>query len=209
MTTDNKTLADVQPGGRVRLGDALPPLPKMQRFTNLYGETYAYSAEQMRDYARAALSAQPSQGGQGDALELLERYDWAVSALDAELNEGWDEGGRRARLQSDRDEVRAELIAALAARQPVGEPVADAGRSAAYDAIDRFLRNNMDDEAYAAYVEHLEALWAAVPAQAVDLGQFREAVAYAARSADFATHVEIGSKLRELLALIDSQAVGK
>lgn len=50
---------------------------------------------------------------------------------------------------------------------------------------------------------------AAPPAQAVDLGQFREAVAYAARSADFATHVEIGSKLRELLALIDSQAVGQ
>ncbi len=46
-------------------------------------------------------------------------------------------------------------------------------------------------------------LYAAPPAQAVDLGQFREAVAYAARSADFATHVEIGTKLRELLALID------
>ncbi|MBN4945366.1 hypothetical protein JY432_04855 [Stenotrophomonas maltophilia] len=57
MTTDNKTMADVQPGGRVRLGDVLPPLPKMQRFTNLYGETYAYSAEQMRDYAQAALAA--------------------------------------------------------------------------------------------------------------------------------------------------------
>lgn len=27
MTTDNKTLADVQPGGRVRLGDALLPCP--------------------------------------------------------------------------------------------------------------------------------------------------------------------------------------
>ncbi|HEL5342796.1 TPA: hypothetical protein UOJ01_001326 [Stenotrophomonas maltophilia] len=50
---------------------------------------------------------------------------------------------------------------------------------------------------------------AAQPAQAVDLGLLREAVAYAARSADFATHVEIGSKLRELLALIDSKAVGK
>lgn len=46
------------------------------------------------------------------------------------------------------------------------------------------------------------------PAQAVDLGQFREAVAYAARSADFATHTGIGDKLRELLALIGSQAVG-
>ncbi len=27
MTTDKKTLADVKPGGMVRLGDWLPPLP--------------------------------------------------------------------------------------------------------------------------------------------------------------------------------------
>ncbi|HDS1622189.1 TPA: hypothetical protein ACXM54_000734 [Stenotrophomonas maltophilia] len=105
MTTDNKTLADVQPGGRVRLGDVLPPLPKMQRFTNLYGETYAYSAEQMRDYARAALSAQPSPGGQGDAL------------LD-QARKLFDELGAIA----DDDKCVAILAAALAARQPVGEP---------------------------------------------------------------------------------------
>ncbi|HEL3212251.1 TPA: hypothetical protein ACGCGV_000152 [Stenotrophomonas maltophilia] len=105
MTTDNKTLADVQPGGRVRLGDVLPPLPKMQRFTNLYRETYAYSAEQMRDYARAALSAQPSPGGQGDAL------------LD-QARKLFDELGAIA----DDDKCVAILAAALAARQPVGEP---------------------------------------------------------------------------------------
>lgn len=131
MTTDNKTLADVQPGGRVRLGDRNGSLAvslrqiadaqytRRQRFN---GRLPADVQEVIR-MAAEALSAQPSPGGQGDALELLERYDWAVSALDAELNEGWDEGGRRARLQSDRDEVRAELIAALVARQPVGEPV--------------------------------------------------------------------------------------
>ncbi len=32
MSNDNKTLADAQPGGRVRLGDQLPPLP----YPNLY-----------------------------------------------------------------------------------------------------------------------------------------------------------------------------
>lgn len=105
MSNDKTTLADVQPGGRVRLGDVLPPLPKMQRFTNLYRETYAYSAEQMRDYARAALSAQPSPGGQGDAL------------LD-QARKLFDELGAIA----DDDKCVAILAAALAARQPVGEP---------------------------------------------------------------------------------------
>lgn len=33
MSTD-KTLADVQPGGRVRLGDALPPLPEHHSATS-------------------------------------------------------------------------------------------------------------------------------------------------------------------------------
>ncbi len=73
MTTDNKTLADVQPGGRVRLGDGLPPLPEPS--VTVYGfdsvlrrvPMSGYTAEQMQDYARAALSAQPSPGGQ-DAL---------------------------------------------------------------------------------------------------------------------------------------------
>ncbi|WP_188240681.1 hypothetical protein [Stenotrophomonas maltophilia] len=79
MSTD-KTLADVQPGGRVRLGDVLPPLPKMEHIGRVVGmgphdtwyEPVAYTAEQMRDYARAALSAQPSPGGQGDAWDIAE-----------------------------------------------------------------------------------------------------------------------------------------
>ena len=87
MTKDNKPLADVQPGGRVRLGDVLPPLPKMQRFTNLYGETYAYSAEQMRDYARAALSAQPSPGGQGDAVRCGKCKDRGYVDVDVDVDD--------------------------------------------------------------------------------------------------------------------------
>lgn len=35
----------------------LPPLPAMQGFVSLYGMVHAYSAEQMQDYARAALAA--------------------------------------------------------------------------------------------------------------------------------------------------------
>lgn len=91
MTTDNKTLADVKPGGRVRLKDALPPLPPevdavrcMIRGEKDLAEAcdYYYTAEQMRDYARAALSAQPSPGGQGDA-RLLADVDERIATAKA------------------------------------------------------------------------------------------------------------------------------
>lgn len=109
--------------------------------------------------------------------------------------------------------VLIENPPALAARQPAGEPVTDAGRTVAYDAIDRFLRNNMDDATYAAYVEHLEALWAAVPAQetakAVDLEQFRPFVE--AQRNEYISHGLTSenacvAECDELLALIDSQS---
>lgn len=69
MSNDNKTLADVQPGGKVRLADGLPPLPKAGYVTggDFGHEAHnAFTPEQMRDYAIAALSAQPSPAGQGD-----------------------------------------------------------------------------------------------------------------------------------------------
>lgn len=67
----------------------------------------------------AARSAQPSPGGQGDALELLEAYDQAVEDLSAERSGGCNEDNRRPQLEADVSELRTELIAALAARQPV------------------------------------------------------------------------------------------
>ena len=39
-------------------------------------------------------------------------------------------------------------------------------RSAAYDRIDRFLRDNLDDRDYAPYAEALDVLWEPPPAQA-------------------------------------------
>lgn len=83
MTTDNKTLADVQPGGRVKLVD----LAERARFEG-WARAQSYrggniltdrDADHPNMYAdplgqltwkcwRAALSAQPSPGGPGDAL---------------------------------------------------------------------------------------------------------------------------------------------
>lgn len=169
MSNDNKTLADVQPGGMVRLatvpydrardliGDAynagthgigysqqamelhdaiIPAQPSQVAYhgyvdlkwlSGSVGEvahrlsTYmptglAEWADRARDCRIAAqvlseLSAQPSPGGQGDAPECAKRamYDEVWNTLNA------------AGFGDD----LASSIAALAARQPVGEPVGE------------------------------------------------------------------------------------
>lgn len=122
MSNDNKTLADVQPGGRVRLGDG--PLQKAYddlRFyvdaSQLELEERGISREDALDIAReseAALSAQPSPGGQGGALPPLPPKD----VVDTHLPTGVRIYGYTA------EQMQGYARAALAARQPVGEPVA-------------------------------------------------------------------------------------
>lgn len=146
MTTDNKTLADAQPGGRARLGDQLPPLPHPNYPVSKTGlQNNAYTASQMLDYARAAISAQPSPGGQGDGVSISDD-DRAVlqrlqDALPTAGINGWAKGvDVLERLLREslaaRHPVETQLGYTLsdvheaysrgkrdAARQPVGEPV--------------------------------------------------------------------------------------
>lgn len=194
MSNDKTTLADVKPGGRVRLGDGwsgwatqypgkMPKLCGARELAELnhYPEegqrliflseqpvqagalvdaaraaipfvAYAFSegvtgAEEAGRAIEAALSAQPSPGGQGDALasELLAHAEGLerMAADDRETGlsieqaiedgEGYtpDEATDiAAGLQHDaeRGEETAALLrkaaTAVAARQPVGEPVA-------------------------------------------------------------------------------------
>ena len=76
MTTDNKTLADAQPGGRVRLATV-----PYDRARDLLGDAYnagthgiGYSQQAM-ELHDAIFSAQHSPGGQGDAFSS-ERVRW-------------------------------------------------------------------------------------------------------------------------------------
>ncbi|WP_445392565.1 hypothetical protein ACUDTH_02900 [Stenotrophomonas pavanii] len=114
MSNDNKTLADVQPGGRVRLGDQA----ERARFEEWYVQNaFDYEANPigsrdcalMRKAWNAALSAQPSPGGQGgDDCDLLaELRDVEECLYYGESN------------PIHAATVRA-AINALAARQPVG-----------------------------------------------------------------------------------------
>lgn len=113
MSNDNKPLADVQPGGRVRLGDALTTRRFIaERTTNpeyrqdvLDGD---YDGTEWFAHVQAALSAQPSPGGQGDALPPLPPKD----VVDTHLPTGVQIYGYTAEQMQGY---------ARAARQPVGE----------------------------------------------------------------------------------------
>ncbi|HFF3759560.1 TPA: hypothetical protein ACGCNR_001544 [Stenotrophomonas maltophilia] len=160
MKTNDKTLADAQPGGRVRLGDGLV-LAKLVGAAGLMlaeidtcghevdpayrrtlyeaweegkaalsaqpslgaqaahcpvkhcGMTYARVPADGRCHACGA-SVQPSPGGQGDAITL------AAEAID-DLHE--EMTGARIGDEVSRQFAEAAINAALAARQPVGEPM--------------------------------------------------------------------------------------
>lgn len=121
MTTDNKTLADAQPGGRVRLGDqrfeawALSTGLTINDLRKLEGE-YVYENVRLMCVAwQAALSAQPSPGGQGDALRVIaERLRGAGASLPAPPITGTIEGSMVTGLSI----ALALVEEALAARQP-------------------------------------------------------------------------------------------
>ncbi|MDV9040945.1 hypothetical protein [Stenotrophomonas sp. RAC2] len=121
-----KTLADVQPGGRVRLGDA--PWPEIDA---ILADAYSAGAVGLpfegvarRHAVRAAvaaLSAQPSPGGQRDSDEdayVIERLSGLLAEIAVIIN-GPQPAGTRWSYHDLPEKVRA-----LAARQPVGEPVA-------------------------------------------------------------------------------------
>lgn len=232
MSNDNKTLADVQPGGMVRLGDALPPLPIRQRFTTLHGETYAYSAEQMQDYARAALAAQPSPGGQG-GLNYERMFVDACAALaevSRELGCDPEQGGAEPILAAI-----AELREALSARQPVGEPITVEAVAEIFNhpeyglSIDWLLENGIGELQVGDVLmvsdraitdeDGSGEVYAAPPAQAVDLGRWSQRHAddlHVAVHTALSVHAgSLSQKKRAAISayvkrlLIDSQAVGK
>lgn len=119
MSNDNKTLADVQPGGRVRLGDADPMRSALEdalQFVETLHSTVAGDSRKIvwrcLERGRAALSAQPSPGGQGDASHYWPEVDRILVDAYVAGSEG-DE--------FDMIAARNAIRAAIAARQPVSE----------------------------------------------------------------------------------------
>lgn len=208
MKTNNKTLADAQPGGRVRLGDQ--PWPEIDA---ILADAYSAGATGLpfegiarRHAVRAAvaaLAAQPSPGGQ-DAARYERLFLSAVGML--------TKISLRLGLEPNSDGVEPMLAAidALAARQPVGEPVAwvpaksfDKGIVAM--TARRAPPSAMAVELHGEYVQ----LFAAPPAQAVDLDAMHAAACAAWDKHQQACRITtVSGSLRKVCeALIDSQAV--
>ncbi|WP_165710897.1 hypothetical protein [Stenotrophomonas maltophilia] len=237
MSTD-KTLADVQPGGRVRLGDQASAQGCDELRMRTDGERAAY-LEGVAEGRRAVLSAQPSPGGQEvlETVEELAELNRTCAALDPDYKGPTDAAvqavitalAARQPVVVDLPESLHDHVEALrevAARQPVGEPVAylDLGAGGYMD-----LGTDLSDEELAALPKgrHMLGIIGTYgvdgykPAQAVDLGQFREVVS----AMNTRLQSVIGDNmmpwserdkaskeqaaLYPLLALIDSQAVGK
>nr|WP_313216150.1 hypothetical protein [Stenotrophomonas geniculata] len=121
MTTDNKALADVQPGGRVRLGDGLRPCPFCGHSdfdqwpceyidasgANVVRCARCHAAAPMKVWH--ALSAQPSPGGQ----------EWPFVESPGQFTERLADAMREFDLLGAVRHVLVEKPPALAARQPV------------------------------------------------------------------------------------------
>ncbi|MCF3495487.1 MULTISPECIES: hypothetical protein [Stenotrophomonas maltophilia group] len=122
MRNDNKSLADVQPGGRVRLGDARALIQRYDAAGAKFRESLMddrYSDAQrvelrreltaVQDELLTALSPQPSPGGQDAAIKAM-----AESLLCAESSATLEDAREQAAL------LLADALPHLAAPQPVG-----------------------------------------------------------------------------------------
>ncbi|WP_439449807.1 hypothetical protein [Stenotrophomonas sp. ATs4] len=187
------TLADAQPGGRLRLGDQAERArfeawhcekfktswqtgaPTRDMHNGVYADNYGPDEEQVRWEAwQAALSAQPSPGGQGDAITPA-MVDAAAAALAKWA--GHDDGSRWVH------EARDALAAALAARQPVEIDSESALRKARLALAEQCewgsekracLSGELDSSPA---MKALISVCATPPAQAVDLGTGVAAIA--------------------------------
>lgn len=202
MSNDKKTLADVQPGGMVRLGDAAPTHDQqtIERVAKAMqaseqaqsGWTWAdcspIEVEGWMDLARAAvaaLSAQPSPGGQGDALAAMDRLLAHVESLGAsQIHPDYVQDARTARAAlaarqpvcSTCDGTRVDpgglpvCRDCVGIRQPVGEPVAEIGTVYGLfwygaDPVEEVVKRHG--------LKPGDLLYAAPPAQAVGLDAVR------------------------------------
>ncbi len=175
MSNDNKTLADAQPGGMVRLGDqALSTSEGARRYVADFFDTQLRRhdfgdyilTELAADFACALaqhLAAQPSPGGQDVLAALQQDYDKLLDSFNRQVEVAEKIAGR-ALQQDDRIE---ELEEALAARQPVGQEPFAYGSSAGHQPIPAHAYGEGCSDVYDI------PLYAAQPAQAVDLGAVR------------------------------------
>ncbi|WP_447900700.1 hypothetical protein [Stenotrophomonas sepilia] len=173
MSNDNKTLANVRPGGRVRLATV-----PFDRAHDLLGDAYnagthgiGYSQQAM-ELHDAIIPAQPSPGGQGDAVHCGKCKGRGYVDVDVDVDESGSSIGN----------IESCPHCALAARQPVGEPVAfmvrwktEGGFGLEWPKNMQYFHDRADE------YEIVPLQRAAPPAQALDLGPSQSVLAEVAQ----------------------------
>ncbi|HEL3778690.1 TPA: hypothetical protein UOA91_002878 [Stenotrophomonas maltophilia] len=231
MSTDNKTLADVQPGGSVRLAtvlyDRAHDLLADAYNAGTHGIGYSQQAMELHD---AIIPAQPSPGGQTAHCPVKHcgmtyarvPADGRCHACGASVQPSL--GGQDALKALDDlaafcsddtetvDRQVAAIRAALAARQPVGQ-ISNAEIDARLNALYREMVDSGQHNGGMSGVAWDRAVYrmaADQPAQGVDLGPVREALQAAARSlrtiADSTKETEFLETAGEIRAYAGSRA---
>ncbi|MDA3306126.1 MULTISPECIES: hypothetical protein [Stenotrophomonas] len=171
MSNDNKALADVQPGRRVRLGDQaerarFEEWARTERLPLAQGKLGGYAFEVTARAWRAwqYLSAQPSPGDQGDAPPC-----W------------WIDHGTYGQITQRQDEADAAVnagkrVVSYAARQPVGEPAAwvhEEDRERVISARQKATALRDQGASGSSVRPYSVPAYLHAPAQAVDLAEFK------------------------------------
>ncbi len=172
MSNDKTTLADVQPGRRVRLeehrGELDPTRIAETVGAREYGvppyRYFAFTTDQLAAFA-AALSAQPSPDGQGDELPALPHPNYPISKTGLQNN------------LYTASQMQDYARTALAARQPVGEPEiwVSPGQLEELKRRPEGQRSNYLPTRLTSEGNFTQPLYAA-PAQAVALGRVRASI---------------------------------
>lgn len=240
LDPDNKTLADVQPGGRVRLGDQAE-LDRLEFQAWARWFVAPVERDEAGDYVsdftrglwcawQAALAArQPVCGTCDEAIQpdamtgtkcACSRVplasiqpsgnsgELAVDTQPVGPEEVWvtivdgeavDASNTKCSMTGlpDGYEVVRFVRAAVAARQPVGEPVAYRSRYIERDGRRGIWMYHHEKPEYASDVE-LQTLYAAPPTQAVDLGGMLTTLETGARLADFEGYKDTAEELRDI-----------
>ena len=214
----------------------LPPKDVVDTHLPTGVRIYGYTAEQMREYARVALAAQPLPTGKGDALVTNQMVMAALQAVTIETLAGVGDCDSKVigvltaygvdGAVHIPTMVRAMLEAALAARQPVGQEPARTIDIGSRVTIDGYPATVIGLDPY---TPRFEIKWdapkggrmyrpredmtliAAAPAQAVDLEQTIDQIAQQWDGCSYdavGETIDIGEAIRaEGKRLTDSKAV--
>lgn len=215
MTTDNKTLADVQPGGRVRLGDRPKDGEVLVEVSGLTGSGKSAIAGEIEILCKAL--GLDAEWVNGDEEKRLTHADW-IGALEMYkpkvviVERNIPRAALSAQPYPGGQDATSQVVSRMVSTAPekIFLQIGDGDYSdepfphPAGEEITWCSDSIVESE-----VAYVRADLAAPRAHSVDLSRFRSLARWVANSAGHGINSGQRRMGEELLALIDSHAVGK